>query len=109
MRGYFISGLSLLGVIFFSVCLFLRDNLSFFWLYLELGTLSLVPSFFLYRGVSTLDRLFSYLIVSRISSSLIVCGLLFEGFLILVVLGLFVKFGLFPFFGWIYRVMTGSN
>nr|YP_009240947.1 NADH dehydrogenase subunit 2 [Brachycladium goliath]ALN38360.1 NADH dehydrogenase subunit 2 [Brachycladium goliath] len=109
MRGYLVSGFSLLGVVFFSVCLFLSDNLSFFWLFLELGTLSLVPSFFLRRGVFTLDSLFSYLVVSSVSSSMIVCGLLFEGVLFLVVVGLFIKFGLFPFLGWIYSVVVGSN
>lgn len=99
MHGYLLSFLSLLGVVFFSVCLFFSRNLSFFWLFLELGTLSLVPSFFLFRGDSVFGSLFSYLIVSGVSSSLIVCGLLFEGLLSLVVFGLLVKFGVFPFFG----------
>lgn len=109
MRGYLLSALRLCGVIFFSLCLFISRNLSFFWLYLELSTLRLVPSFFLYRNSFTLEALFSYLIVSRVSSSLIVCGLLSERLLFLVLVGLLVKFGLFPFFGWVYVVLIKSN
>ena len=109
MRGYLVSFLSLVGVVGFSFCLFFSSNLSFFWLFLELGTLCLIPSFFLYGGLGGLSRLFKYLVVSGVSSSLIVCGLLYEGLFVFMVLGLLVKFGIFPFFGWVYKVITGSN
>lgn len=99
MRGYFTSGVSLGAVSLFCLCLFLSDNLLMVWLFLELATLSLVPTFFLRREDCCLDSLFSYLVISRISSSFIVCGLLFEGVLGFMLLGFVIKFGLFPFFG----------
>lgn len=109
MRGYLISFLGTIGVVVFSVLLFFSSNLSFFWLFLELGTLCLVPLFFLYGGLDRLRSLFSYLVVSRISSSLIVCGILSGEIPIFLVLGLLIKFGLFPFYGWIYKIITQSN
>lgn len=42
----FLSSASLVSVSFFSFCLLTRKNLSFFWLFMELCTLSLVPGFF---------------------------------------------------------------
>lgn len=109
MRGYITRGVSILAVLVFCVCLFMAKKLSIFWLFLELATLSLIPSFFLRRDSNCLDRLFSYLVVSAISSSFIVCGLLFEGLLRFLFLGFLIKFGIFPFFGWVYKVVTGSN
>ncbi|KAF6771657.1 hypothetical protein AHF37_09706 [Paragonimus kellicotti] len=72
MWGYLLGLVSVAGVVFFSSCLFLRDGLRMFWLFLELRTLSLVPSFFLRLGGGVLDALFSYLIVSGVSSSLMI-------------------------------------
>ena len=74
-----------------------------------MATLSLIPSFFLRRDSNSLDSLFSYLVVSRISSSFIVCGLLFEGVFGFLFLGFLIKFGIFPFFGWVYKVVIGAN
>lgn len=53
--------------------------------------------------------LFNYLVVSRISSSFILVGVLFESFSFLTVLGFFVKFGVFPFFGWVFSVLLTTN
>nr|YP_010235129.1 NADH dehydrogenase subunit 2 [Notocotylus intestinalis]QTC30700.1 NADH dehydrogenase subunit 2 [Notocotylus intestinalis] len=109
MRGYLISFLATSGIVIFSVLLFFSSNLSFFCLFLELGTLCLVPLFFLYGSLSSLSSLFSYLVVSSISSSLIVCGILSGEVVIFLILGLLIKFGLFPFYGWIYKIITQSN
>nr|YP_010514538.1 NADH dehydrogenase subunit 2 [Diplodiscus mehrai]UXL86269.1 NADH dehydrogenase subunit 2 [Diplodiscus mehrai] len=109
MRGYLISLLSIAGVVFFSFCLFFSSNLSFFWLFLELGTLCLIPCFFMGGGLQGLSSLFSYLVVSSVSSSFIVCGVLFQGLFVFMLVGLLIKFGIFPFFGWVYKVVTGSN
>lgn len=98
------------GVVAFSLCILSRTNLCFFWLYLELGTLSLVPSFFLsYGGSSYVSSLLLYLVVSGVSSALIVCGVLYESLLGLRLLGLLVKFGVFPFRGWVIRVVCKTN
>nr|QWT69518.1 NADH dehydrogenase subunit 2 [Paragonimus westermani]QWT69530.1 NADH dehydrogenase subunit 2 [Paragonimus westermani] len=109
MRGYFLGLISIAGVVFFSSCLFLSDSMSMFWLFLELGALSLVPSFFLRLGSSVLEALFNYLVVSSISSSLMICGLFYDSLLFLCFLGLLMKFGVFPFHGWIYKVLLGSG
>lgn len=109
MRGFLISLLSIRGIILFSFCLFLSKGLSIFWVFLELGALSLVPLFFIHQHSSVLDSLFSYLIISRVSSTLIICGFLFDSLYIFVLFGFLVKFGIFPFFGWVYNVILGSN
>nr|YP_009516737.1 NADH dehydrogenase subunit 2 [Paragonimus heterotremus]AYE67509.1 NADH dehydrogenase subunit 2 [Paragonimus heterotremus] len=109
MWGYFLSLVSIMGVVFFSVCLFLSDSLGLFWLFLELSTLSLVPSFFLRLGGGVLEALFNYLVVSSISSSLMICGFLYDSLLFLCFLGLLVKFGVFPFQGWVYKVLLSSG
>nr|YP_010401650.1 NADH dehydrogenase subunit 2 [Cryptocotyle lingua]UQU69048.1 NADH dehydrogenase subunit 2 [Cryptocotyle lingua] len=109
MRGVVLSTFSVFWVLFFSVVLFFSDNLLMFWLFLELATLGLIPSFFLYLDSGVLGSLFSYIIISGVSSSLIISGLLFDSFFFFAVLGLFIKFGLFPFLGWVYIVVINSN
>lgn len=109
MRGLVISWFSAVIVFVFSLCLFLRDNLLLFWLFLELGALALVPTFFRGRGRNVLGGLFNYILVSAVSSSLIVGGFLFEKMFFLSCLGLIIKFGIFPFMGWVYTVIVSSN
>lgn len=71
---------------------------------MELAGLCLVPSFFL---VSVgLEGLYRYLIVSRLSSALIIRGLVVEGLASLVFWGFIVKLGIFPFVGWVYSVVS---
>nr|YP_009681606.1 NADH dehydrogenase subunit 2 [Tracheophilus cymbius]QDP13013.1 NADH dehydrogenase subunit 2 [Tracheophilus cymbius] len=110
MRGVVLLFLSLLGLVVFSSLLFFSNSLSFFWLFLELSGLCVVPCFFLLGGGSCVfSGLFSYIVVSSISSSLILCGLLEELLLFLLLFGFFIKFGLFPFLGWVYSVGLNSN
>lgn len=69
-----------------------------------------MPAFFIYSSDPGIyRRLFNYIVVSGVSSSLIVCGFLFEGLLSLTVWGFLVKFGVFPFIGWVYTVITSSK
>lgn len=109
MRGVLLCVFRVVRVFVFSLILFLRDNLLMFWLFLELSALRLIPSFFLYLRGGILLRLFNYVIVSGVSSSLIICGLLFEDLLILSIVGLLLKFGIFPLLGWVYVVVVSSN
>lgn len=109
MRGYFIFFFRALGLALFSVLLFRSSNLFVVWLFLELCVLFLVPMFFLKSEFLKLCGLFKYLIVSSISSSFLIAGILFEPFLWFIVLGLLIKFGIFPFIGWVYRVIKNSN
>lgn len=108
-RGLFVSLISVLGLVLFCVLMFMADSVSMFWLFLELCTLSLIPAFFVSGGSGLLVGLFRYIVVSSISSSLILCGVLCEGLLFMLMWGLLVKFGLFPFFGWVYGVRLKSN
>lgn len=66
-------------------------------MFLELGALSLIPGFFVGGGSRVLGGLLSYVLVSAVSSSLIIGGLVFEGAFFLSCLGLLIKFGVFPF------------
>lgn len=109
MRGYLLAFFRGVRVFIFCLCLFLRERLMVLWLFLELITLSLVPAFFLRRGVDVLRALFNYLIVSRVSSSFIVCGVLFDSLLFFCFLGLLVKFGIFPFMGWVYNILLKAG
>nr|YP_010704912.1 NADH dehydrogenase subunit 2 [Plagiorchis multiglandularis]WCQ78409.1 NADH dehydrogenase subunit 2 [Plagiorchis multiglandularis] len=109
MRGYFVFSFSLAGLAFFSGLLFSAGNLFVFWLFLELCVLFLVPMFFLKSELLNLCGLFNYLIVSSVSSSFLIAGILFESFLWFIVLGLLIKFGIFPFIGWVYSVINNSN
>lgn len=109
MRGYFIFFFRLSGLLVFSVLLFSSRNLFIAWLFLELCVLFLVPMFFLKSESLNLCGLFKYLIVSSVSSSFLISGILFESFLFFVVLGLLIKFGVFPFLGWVYSVVKKSN
>lgn len=101
---------------FFSVvfCVFcsLVDKLLGLWIFLELCGISLIPSFFYVRKNSVrgfYESLLSYIVMSRVSSVLIVSGLLFVDLYYFVILGFVVKFGLFPFSLWIYHVFAESN
>nr|UFQ89052.1 NADH dehydrogenase subunit 2 [Serendip sp. MZUSP 7987] len=101
---------------FFSVlfCIFcaLVDNLLSFWVFLELCGMSIIPSFF-YCSNSSLQgfysSLLSYVVMSGLSSVLLVTGIVINGLYFFILLGFIVKFGLFPFSLWVYRVFAGSN
>nr|ACB31854.1 NADH dehydrogenase subunit 2 [Opisthorchis viverrini] len=109
MRGVLLGGFGGVCLFWFSISLFSSDNLLLFWLFLELASLSLIPFYFLDSESGVLGGLFSYVVVSGVSSSLVVCGLLFDDFMIFLVVGLLLKFGLFPFMGWVYIVLVCSN
>nr|AQS80280.1 NADH dehydrogenase subunit 2 [Fasciola jacksoni] len=109
MRGVVIGGFSVLGLVGFCLLIFSSPNLAFFWLFLELVTLSTVPLFFLGGGFECLSGLFNYIIASGVSSSLILCGVLHSDLLFVLVTGLLLKFGLFPLWGWVYSVSLNSN
>nr|UFQ88380.1 NADH dehydrogenase subunit 2 [Rhinebothrium taeniuri] len=96
----------------FCVCCSLVDSLLSFWVFLELCGMSLIPSFF-YVSSSSLQgfysSLLSYVVMSGVSSVLLVTGLVVSGLYYVVLTGFMVKFGLFPFSIWVYRVFSGSN
>nr|UFQ89124.1 NADH dehydrogenase subunit 2 [Rhinebothrium fulbrighti] len=106
----------LLFSFFFSVCFCLGcgfvDNLLSFWVFLELCGLSLVPSFF-YVSDSSLQGFYSsllgYIVMSAMSSVLLMSGIIFNALYFFILLGFMLKFGLFPFSLWVYRVFSGSN
>nr|YP_009867150.1 NADH dehydrogenase subunit 2 [Diplostomum ardeae]QKG04348.1 NADH dehydrogenase subunit 2 [Diplostomum ardeae] len=101
--------ISLLCVFLFSFSLLFSSDLVFFWLLLELVSLSLIPSFFYTYGGVSFYTLFIYIVVSSLSSSFMLLGIIDSGLIPFFVLGYLMKFGLFPFFGWVYSVVLGSN
>nr|UFQ89136.1 NADH dehydrogenase subunit 2 [Potamotrygonocestus sp. MZUSP 7996] len=96
----------------FCICCAFVDNLLGFWIFLELCGMSLIPCFF-YVSNSSLQgfysSLLSYVVMSGLSSVLMISGIVISNFYYFILLGFIVKFGLFPFSVWIYRVFSGSN
>nr|YP_009138983.1 NADH dehydrogenase subunit 2 [Clinostomum complanatum]AJR28001.1 NADH dehydrogenase subunit 2 [Clinostomum complanatum] len=108
MRGLLSSAVGVSGVIVCSIVLLCSGDLVFLWLFLELGGLCLIPCFFL-SGFSHFNSLFSYIVASSISSSFILFGVLYSDLSLFLFLGFLVKFGVFPFSGWVYDVVGNSN
>nr|YP_010499314.1 NADH dehydrogenase subunit 2 [Nippotaenia mogurndae]UWT58591.1 NADH dehydrogenase subunit 2 [Nippotaenia mogurndae] len=99
------------SILFCGICVFM-DNLLSFWIFLELCGMSIIPSFF-YSSNSNLhgfyNSLLTYIIMSGLSSILLVSGIIFSSLYIFIFGGFAIKFGLFPFSLWMYRVFTNSN
>lgn len=109
MRG---SLVSLLGVVFLTGLSFMMvfsSNIFMMWLLMELGAIRLVCCFFWVWSDGVYLSLFTYVLVSCFSSSLIAAGFLFEGCFLLVCVGFLLKFGVFPFSRWVYSVFFGSK
>nr|UTE83548.1 NADH dehydrogenase subunit 2 [Raillietina sp. HL-2022] len=113
VRSYFgIFFFSFFFSVLFCVGCCLVDSLLGFWVFLELCGLSLIPSFFFNSKVGVhgfYGCLLNYVIMSGLSSVLMVCGLLFGGLYYFLFIGFIVKFGLFPFSLWVYRVFSDSG
>lgn len=97
---------------FFCAACGLVDKLLGFWVFLELCGLSLIPRFF-YSGGTGLygfySSLLTYIIMSGLSSVFLVSGIMFSSLYMFIFLGFSIKFGLFPFLFWVYRVFSESN
>lgn len=101
---------------FFSIlfCLLCRlvDRLFRFWVFLELVRLSIIPCYFLSDSNSVYGfygSLLTYVVVGGLSSVLFVSGLLFSNLYYFIYIRFVLKFGLFPFSLWVYRVFEESN
>lgn len=102
--------------IVFSVlfCIFCRlvNDLIGFWVFLELCGLSVIPSFFYFGGKRLrgfYGALLTYIVMSCLSSVFLMCGILFFDLYYFIFVGFVVKFGLFPFRLWVYRVFSESK
>nr|WRW53958.1 NADH dehydrogenase subunit 2 [Strigea falconis] len=100
---------SLVGVVVFSVSLLYSENLSFFWLFLELVVLCLIPGFFARYTSTVLCALLIYIVVGSLSSSFMLMGILDPSLVFFFVLGFLVKFAVFPFFSWVYNVVLSCS
>nr|YP_009692014.1 NADH dehydrogenase subunit 2 [Rhinebothrium reydai]QEG77662.1 NADH dehydrogenase subunit 2 [Rhinebothrium reydai] len=99
------------SVVFCLLCA-LVDNVLSLWVFLELCGMSIIPSFFYKSGGSLqgfYSSLLSYIVMSGLSSVFLVTGIIMSGLYYAVLIGFMVKFGLFPFSLWVYRVFSGSN
>lgn len=88
------------------------DRVIRFWVFLELCGLSIIPCFFYSSGRGVYgfySSLLTYVIMSGLSSVLLVAGILFFDLYYFIFFGFLVKFGLFPFSLWVYRVFSESN
>nr|YP_009330667.1 NADH dehydrogenase subunit 2 [Cloacotaenia megalops]AOG66050.1 NADH dehydrogenase subunit 2 [Cloacotaenia megalops] len=103
---------SLFFSLFFILACFVVDNLIGFWVFLELSGLAIVPAFFCW-GYDNIygfyGSLLTYIIMSGLSSVLMVSGILFVSLYYFIYFSFIVKFGLFPFMFWVYRVFSCSN
>nr|QCP68152.1 NADH dehydrogenase subunit 2 [Fimbriaria fasciolaris] len=104
---------SLFFSIFFCFMCSFVDNLVSFWVFLELCGLSIVPSFFYSQGSSIYgfySSLLTYIIMSGLSSVMLISGnFIVMNLYYFIFLGFLIKFGLFPFSLWVYRVFSESN
>nr|BBB87214.1 NADH dehydrogenase subunit 2 [Moniezia benedeni] len=99
------------SILFCTLC-GLVDSLLSFWVFMELASISIIPCFFFGEGVSVYGfygSLLTYIVVSGLSSVLFVSGLLFCSLYYFVYFSFVLKFGLFPFSLWVYRVFEESN
>ena len=91
----------------------LVDELFRLWVFLELCSISIIPRFFcggVYGDVfGFYGALLTYIVVSGVSSILLMSGLLFSELYYFVYFGFVMKFGLFPFRVWVYRVLRESK
>nr|YP_009178851.1 NADH dehydrogenase subunit 2 [Pseudanoplocephala crawfordi]ALJ78646.1 NADH dehydrogenase subunit 2 [Pseudanoplocephala crawfordi] len=107
-----LASFSLLFSVLFCFFCSVVDTLLGFWFFLELCGLSIIPCFFYSSGDSVYgfySSLLTYVIVSGLSSVLLVVGILFFELYYFVFIGFLLKFGLFPFSLWLYRVFSCSN
>ena len=81
-----------------------RGDILMFWLFLEFCRLSMIPCLLQCRKFKVDDRLLRYIFAIRISSSLMLVGLLYCDFFFFFLVGFMIKFGVFPFIIWIYSV-----
>nr|QZH79008.1 NADH dehydrogenase subunit 2 [Taenia solium]URN72815.1 NADH dehydrogenase subunit 2 [Taenia solium]DBA36348.1 TPA_asm: NADH dehydrogenase subunit 2 [Taenia solium] len=98
--------------LFFCFLCCVVDSLLGFWVFLELCGLSIVPSLFFNvecMNYNFYSSILCYIIMSGLSSVLLISGLLIVGLYYFVFFGFVVKFGLFPFMFWVYRVFSVSN
>nr|YP_003434409.1 NADH dehydrogenase subunit 2 [Taenia pisiformis]ADC52490.1 NADH dehydrogenase subunit 2 [Taenia pisiformis] len=105
------SVFSILFSSFFCFCCCVVDSLLGFWVFLELGSLSLIPAL-LYNvnlNFNFYSCILCYIIMSGLSSAVLVSGLLIPGLYNFIFFGLVIKFGLFPFMFWVYRVFGLGN
>lgn len=109
LGGFLVRALGVSGMFIFGVSMFFKLGLTMLWLYLELCGLCLIPLFFWGGAGASLSRLFYYIVFSGISSSLLLVGILLPESLFFIISGLLVKFGVFPFWGWVYRVCCYSK
>ena len=78
-------------------------------MFFELGRLSLIPCFMFGGSVFVFDGLLSYIYAISISSSLMLVGVLYSDFFFFFLVGVGVKFCMFPFIGWIYSTFLGAK
>nr|YP_010166575.1 NADH dehydrogenase subunit 2 [Tamerlania zarudnyi]QRV61244.1 NADH dehydrogenase subunit 2 [Tamerlania zarudnyi] len=109
MRGALLVGVSVFSMSVFSFCILCSSGLFQIWFFLELLGLSLIPLFFLCPQVNILQSLFSYLVASFLASCFILAGVLSDFYVYSCLLGLLLKFGVFPFYFWVYGVVRHSN
>lgn len=103
---------SLIFSVLFCVACSMVDKFLRFWVFLELCGMSIIPSFFYSKSLGVqgfYSSLLSYIVMSGLSSVLLVSGIIINELYFFVVIGFLVKFGLFPFSLWVYRVFSGRN
>nr|YP_009938509.1 NADH dehydrogenase subunit 2 [Prosthogonimus cuneatus]QNU39793.1 NADH dehydrogenase subunit 2 [Prosthogonimus cuneatus] len=107
---WYLISLNLISVCSFFYCYFNCVNYMSLWFLLELLTVSVIPWFLFGYSFSSQRSLLCYIVTSVFASFFLVGGVLVCDFLWLFVgLGVFIKLGVFPFMGWAYGVVCGSN
>nr|YP_009689308.1 NADH dehydrogenase subunit 2 [Postharmostomum commutatum]QEL51324.1 NADH dehydrogenase subunit 2 [Postharmostomum commutatum] len=115
--GYLSSVGCVASVVFFSISVFYSEDLLYFWLFIELGGLSLIPCLYVelrgslrpWREHKLASAALSYVIVLSIASSLLLAGIIVNELIFFLLLGFIIKFGVYPFSGWVINVFCSSK
>nr|ADU04584.1 NADH dehydrogenase subunit 2 [Schistosoma turkestanicum] len=101
--------INVLLILVLSWFLLFSGDVLIFWLLVELVSLSLIPCFFNTCSNINFEGVTSYILAVSVSSILILVGVVYAEFFYFFLLGFMIKFGIFPFFGWVYKVFISSQ
>jgi len=100
---------SVLRRTFFSLLVLTRGNIFLRWMYMELSIVCLVPCVVVSWGPYSGVVLLLYLVIAGVSSAIFAFGIISPSFYQFFFLRLILKFGLWPFRSWMFRVIPWSS
>lgn len=94
---------------FFSFLVLSRGSVFLRWVYMELSIVCLIPCVVVRWGPYSSVVLILYLVIAGVSSAIFAFGIVSPSFYQFFFLSLVLKFGLWPFRSWMFRVIPWSS